>query len=237
VSWEDGPWETKEKEWLNKLDEIHEKAQKLANYAAGLEVDNKSLKRSLNTATKNLSEERQFREKAENLARRHETKIKAISLGYRNALKREEDLRKQLNSVAAQRGEWIERCRVLENPREASRETLLKNLRRMGLMDPEVIGKRKVRGWVGPGDNRSWEVHTADCSIWVSEDRKCNCAIGAPTNHDHPHTNQVISGYPKPGPLQFHCRGCKVWTVSGGICDCEHCVYCALEECACEKDS
>jgi hypothetical protein len=240
VSWEDGPWETKEKEWLNKLDEIHDKAQKLANHAAGLEVDNKSLKRSLNTATKNLSEERQSREKAENLARRHETKIKAIGLGYRNALEREEALRRQVEVVNEQRGEWIERCRRLEDPKEVSREALLNNLRRSGLMDPEAHNKRKVRGWVGHHpDHRSWEVHTQDCPVWLDGDKeRCVCG-GGQTNHNHPHVMEIITGYPHlpASTLEFHCRGCKVWTLNGGTCSCEHCVWCGeIEECICEVE-
>ena len=97
-SWEDGPWETKEKEWLEKLEKIQEKAQKLSNYASGLEVDNKGLKRVIDTMTINLSKGRGDIEKLEATVRRHETKIEAIGLGYRNALEREEKLNKKLIS-------------------------------------------------------------------------------------------------------------------------------------------
>lgn len=117
VSWEDGPWETKEKEWLNKLDIIQEKSQKLVDYAAQLELDNKSLNRSTEHMTRTLGLERQAREESEVVVRRQETKLKAIGLGYRNALEREGDLQLQVEAVTLQRGEWMERCRLAEKTR------------------------------------------------------------------------------------------------------------------------
>lgn len=121
TSWEDGPWETKEKEWINKLDEIAEKAQKLANYASGLEVDNKGLKRALNTMTLNWSKERRDLEVIEATVSRLETKLQAIGIGYRKALEREGDLQLQIQVVIKERGEWIERCRLAENLTSCSR--------------------------------------------------------------------------------------------------------------------
>jgi len=116
-TWRYTAWEQKEKEWLVKLDLIQEKAQELANHAAGLEIDKNGLKRSLDTMTIELSRERRNHEACAATVTRHETKLRAIGLGYRNALEREETLKEQLDAVTAQREEWIERCRIHEKTR------------------------------------------------------------------------------------------------------------------------
>lgn len=117
AAWEDDPWETREKEWLNNLDLIQDKIKRLGNHAAQLEMDNKSLQRSTEHMTRTLGKERQAREELEATVRRQETKLSAIGLGYRNALEREGDLQLQIEAVAGEREEGIERCGLAEKTR------------------------------------------------------------------------------------------------------------------------